>query len=461
MYLPPEILVKIFRMTKRCTPYDLAVNRTLPKLARVNKDWLAAAREVLYSNVYLGNQENLADTVKHLLRTLTQAPHLATRVHAIYYGSFHMIRSETANLARIITLCGPLNLRHLQIHGYNGYELKSLREAMKKAVNLHSFQISRFSLSGMECSPFCSVAQFFEILQCWPDLRSMMLYQDLLTDYWTSSKSKKKFPFPVTPGILSNLTRLEDRDNLYAKHLLALTHIAPNLATLILTALPVFTPEGLSVLHGWKDSLTHLIINTDPESAETRDVEIGDVLASMPNLRILELSAKCLPSTAFDTHIGFLSLQQLTYRIEKQSDDLDILTKSLLAQPPCLPAMRQVAVRTDYSFSWDGGFAKTTDFREGAFAAFKAACAGRGIRLKEAFDNEQQRKAAQMEMSEEQVAGYFEMAADEIDSEDEEWETEEDDDDTGEDDDDEGLSHDEDFSEDEDHSEDEEGDEEW
>ncbi|KAI0045854.1 hypothetical protein FA95DRAFT_1680199 [Auriscalpium vulgare] len=443
--LPVEILLKIFSMTKRRGLYDLAANRTLPKLALVCKSWLFAARELLYTAVYLGNSRN-ASAAKKLKRTLSASPPLRSMVRSISFGTYDHEYGETKSLARIIALCAP-SLRSLSFSGYNsGIELAALREAMTHAVHLQNLNISSHDQRDRECARFATIPQFFSMIQCWPELQTIKFYQYVLGPFWDEDWDFKgegqtenwetKGSIPVTPGALPVFKSFDDRYNLSGKHLLSIAQLAPNLSTLAVYSEVLFSLSGIAALKALSPSLTKLHITTNPSTDVFDEFgeEVASLLAAAPNLRSLEMASKCMLPSAFLDAQAFPALEHLDYEIRKDTDEIHVLTDALRAQPHRAPALKELVLMTGLRAF--GGFARPGSFQDGVHQALKEVCASRGVRLKEDFDSEIEREAAQCEVTVEEVRELYELKADEIYSDEEtEWDEDEDeeDEDEGED----------------------------
>ncbi|KAI0045863.1 hypothetical protein FA95DRAFT_1560743, partial [Auriscalpium vulgare] len=436
--LPVEILLKIFSMTKRRGLYDLAANRTLPKLALVCKSWLVAARELLYTAVYVGNSRNEL-AAKSLNRTLSASPPLRSMVRSISFGTYDHEYGETKALAGIIALCAP-SLRSLSLSGYNrGVELAALREAMTHAVHLQNLKISSHNQRDRECGRFATIPKFFSMIQCWPELQTIKFYQDVLAA-WDEDRDFKgqgqttnggtKGSIPVTPGALPAFKSFDDRYNFSGKHLLALSHLAPNLSTLAVYSEALFSLSGIAALKALSPSLTKLHITTNPSKGDFDKfgAEVASLIAAAPCLRSLEMASKCMLPSAFLDAEAFPALEHLDYEIRKDTDEIHVLTDALRAQPHRAPALKVLVLMTGHrAFN---GFADPRSFQDGVHQALKEVCATRGVRLKEDFDSDIEREAARYDVTVEEVRELYELKADEIYSDEEaEWDEDEDEED--------------------------------
>ncbi|KAI0045862.1 hypothetical protein FA95DRAFT_1596607 [Auriscalpium vulgare] len=444
--LPVEVLLKIFSMTKRRSYFDMVASHTLPKLARVSKSWLPVARELLYTSIYLGSAV-LPRTASRLQRTLESSPNLKAMVRAIYFGTMDSDeKGGTHALAGLVALCGPINLRKLHLFGYGGGEaLVALREAMHGAVRLQKLVIIPRDMRDNPCVRFATVSQFFGMMQSWPELRAIRLYQHVLS--WNDENSNSedteiateeeraaaemKVWYPVRTGALSVLESIDDRYNFMGKDILALAQIAPNISSLTADLHILFTAPGVFALKALP-RLTHIHINGSlsfPNSLLDKfGAQVAAALASLPALEHLEVSSAWMVPGVFTDAQSFPALKQLDYRIRKDTDEIHVLTDMLRMQPRRLPELKRLAVMTGSRAI--GGFARPMEFKEGVYQALKDACVHRVVRLQEHFDSEMEGMAAQLQVSEEDVRDECELKAD-VYSDDDDYDDDEGDDDEG------------------------------
>ncbi|KAI0045855.1 hypothetical protein FA95DRAFT_83519 [Auriscalpium vulgare] len=271
--LPIEILLKIFNITTWRTgdveepPDRIASNRALANAALVCKSWLAPAREVLYTSIYLANLDVCSST-KHLLRTLSEslAWQPVSMVRAITFDVADPRASDAmAAFTKIIELCGPENLRTLHIDRFHSdLGLPGLRDAMMNVVHLQKLVIAPLTRES-----FATVTQFFKMVQCWPELREIKLAGHVLQPTWdddeydeseTSAAAEMREFFHLKPGVLSHFKSLSDCGNFKARHLLALLQLAPNLSTLTTIKDVIFSRPGIAALEALLHSLKELHI---------------------------------------------------------------------------------------------------------------------------------------------------------------------------------------------------------
>ncbi|KAI0319204.1 hypothetical protein OF83DRAFT_1111656 [Amylostereum chailletii] len=355
--IPLEVLSQIMLMTKHRRLYDLSPSRTLARCARVDKHWLHAARLALYTCVYLGNADDgLPYACHHLLRTLRRTPALASLVLEIRYASLRMHRTETAALAKIIDRCP--NLKEVEIHGWNGYELKALHRALGAATGLRDVLVSRYAMSDTRCDAFHHLPKFFEMIQRWPELRSLNVYRDALGfSHAPSSENEDQHfaaNFSVQDGACPHLRDVAILSNIEDRHLVALARIAPAVRTIYLSGYQ-FSAAGFG-----------RALEAD---------RLHDVIPSLSNLRVFRFYTENIPITVLSK--GLAALEVLQISLEAQ-DELAVLHAILRSNG--LPALRRVYITM--SHRW-GAVAKAADFAPGVWDAFERTCAERGIRLQE------------------------------------------------------------------------------
>ncbi|TFY81779.1 hypothetical protein EWM64_g2239 [Hericium alpestre] len=326
---------------------------SLACLALVNKQWLQAARDVLYSHVHLGSSErSVRKTIESLLRTLSGSPALAKIVRAIDFGSFYMEEGETKGLAKVIKLCD--NLCEVRLNGWNSYELKDLVDALKSKKRLQVLDISHSSLSDRDCGCFCYLPEFLEMLQGWPELRSATVWMDTVDyDYsGFSSDAGEEAPtaVKVIPGACPELRRFNWLSGcLEQRHLAAISQIAPSLSEFQLKEGSTMTRQDLLVpLQLWAPRLTHFGLNfyeqvatryVPDDDMEPIDRHLDDIISDMPLLRILDISSMFLkPATL--SH-GFPALTILDYRISAEELDEFI---SILSDPNAMPSLFELSL---------------------------------------------------------------------------------------------------------------------
>ncbi|KAI0045853.1 hypothetical protein FA95DRAFT_1596600 [Auriscalpium vulgare] len=427
--LPIEILLKIFNITTWRTgdveepPDRFASNRALANAALVCKSWLAPAREVLYTSIYLANLD-LCTSTKHLLRTLSESPawQPVSMVRAITFDIADYRASDAmTDFTKIIELCGPEDLRTLHIgrfHCQCDLGLHGLRDAMMNAVHLQKFVIA--PPSGVmyipTYEPFATVAQFFQIVQCWPELREIRFGRDMLEPTWDDDEYEESEPSaaaemkevsPLKPGVLSHFKSFSDRGNFEARHLLALLQLAPNLSTLTIDPRVIFSRPGIAALEALLQSLTelHLFGSYYGADFDIFAADVGAALASAPVLRYLKTNSICMLPVAFRDALAFPALERLEYELEydfeEDTTSIDVLTDALRAQPRRIPMLKELALTMD-----DGPFPGADCFADGSYETLKEACLHRGVRLKEDYDSEIEKTVALLGVPEEDQFKY-------------------------------------------------------
>ncbi|KAI0045864.1 hypothetical protein FA95DRAFT_1680207 [Auriscalpium vulgare] len=411
--LPIEILLKIFNTTTWRTgeveqlPDRFASNRALASSALVCKSWLAPAREVLYTSIYLANVD-IRTSTRNLLRTLSDSPawQPASMVRAITFDVADYRASDAmSDFAKIIELCGPENLRTLRIGRYHhGPGLSEMRNAMMNAVHLQKLVIAPpGNTYKSRYVPFATTTELFQIVQCYPELREIGLEADVLDkdEYEESEPSAERratvlqVSFPLKPGMLPHFKRFSDRrylgSNFEARHLLALLQLAPNLSTLKINYKVIFSRPGIAVLEALSQSLTelHLASDWDVEGFDVFGADVAAALAPAPVLRHLKTSSACMPPGAFSDPLSFPALEKLEYELDEDTN-IDVLTDALRSQPRRIPMLKELTLTK----TWDYGFAEAECLAEGSYEALKEACLHRAVRLKEDYGSDIEETAA-------------------------------------------------------------------
>ncbi|TFY76184.1 hypothetical protein EWM64_g7828 [Hericium alpestre] len=399
--IPPAVLAHIFQFTHRRSGLNFAANAELAETALVSKQWLEAARNALYTHVYLGTEDDLDETVEIFLETLQESPTLAQRVRAIDFGSFRMYRGETKGLAEAIKLCD--NLREIRIWGWNGYELEELIDVLKSKTKLQVFEINRTSLTDIPCDYFCNVREFIGMMQGWPELRSVTVWMNTL-DYdssgWDDDEDaeeksggvRARKPVPVIPGVCSQLQHFDWRCGLLDdSHLEAISNMAPSICEFQLKGSGLTRQDLLAPLQLWAPRLTSLVLNFYnkrfswgvPEYDKMRivDCHLDDIISAMPLLRVLDISSLYIkPATLAN---GFADLFALDYRIAPEELDEFI---SLLSDPSALPALRELNLDPRVSEEkYDSDRDSSVQFDSARFEVFRKVCRKGGIKIRDHF----------------------------------------------------------------------------
>ncbi|KAA1477778.1 hypothetical protein DENSPDRAFT_622623 [Dentipellis sp. KUC8613] len=390
--MPPDIDHKIltrilqFVSKKRISLFDLKPPYRLARCALVNKAWLAAAREVLYTHVYLGTCNARDDSVKQFFKTVSKSPHLARLVRSINFGTQYMQRGETSYLAKSIRACS--NLTGIRVYGWNGYELDDLTAALKACAKLESLELNRYSLSDVECDEFCDLAGFFDMLKGWPKIRTIVVHKNTVGWDEEAWEEEKEDEIVVTPNSCPDLRHFKFHcGTMTRRYLEALAKIAPSLSRLrFQEGLPLSREKLQYALQTWAPNLTELALNfseranhtfgrADSDADSKTDYHLDDILMKMPNLRTLLLSSRyCRPATLGGGK--FPNLETLIYDMRKGELSKFI---GILRQPGCLPALQQLAVSLRTSGDkMDANMSNEVD----------VVCRQRGVRVRDRFFEE-------------------------------------------------------------------------
>ncbi|TFY77992.1 hypothetical protein EWM64_g6020 [Hericium alpestre] len=267
-----------------------------------------------------------------------------------------MEKKETRGLAQAIKLCE--NLCKVRLSGWNGYELQTLIDALKLKKRLQVLDINRNSLSDKDCDSFCYLPEFIEMLQEWPELRSVTVWMDTVDrddDGFLSDADEEKAAKAnqVIPGACHKLRRFDWQSGcLEERHLAAVAQIAPSLSEFQLTESEgdMMTRQDLLVpLQLWAPRLTHFGLNfyedayswTVP-SNDTRlsvDYYLDDMISAMPLLCVLDISSMYLKPATLSHR--FTALTILDYRITAKELDEFI---SILSDPTALPSLSELSL---------------------------------------------------------------------------------------------------------------------
>ncbi|TFY69788.1 hypothetical protein EVG20_g3004 [Dentipellis fragilis] len=373
-----EILTGIFQfLGKRRNYYNLDPSCHLTRCALVNKVWLSAARQELYSYVYLNTYDGLEDCLMRFWETISKSPHLALRVRTLNFGLEYVYHGVTADLAKVIASCP--NLTSIRIYGLDNNALEDLVGALKSRSRLESLEISPYTFGSLECNGLCDMGTFLGILQCWPNMRSVLVHENGLFE------EPGKGEIEVTRNACPYLRRFDFRSEPMPaeRHFVTLSQIAPSLSELRLRGPLVGRKELQHALRTWATTITELRLDfSGPTFSGTArgiqsnmDCHLDDIITLMPALRYLTISTHYLrPSTL--THDSFKNLETLIY--DMMEEELREFV-GILRQPGLLPALQQLAVSARM-FQYE--------FEINMVEEMKAECRRRGVAVHGRFFEE-------------------------------------------------------------------------
>lgn len=255
--LCPELLTEVLtHVLVPDDPFDRRGTSVIVPLLRVNKSWLSIAERQLYRSISLSDP-----MTAHLLsHTLAQSVRLASLVSRLHLGTPHHIRDETRDHITILRQC--VNVRHVKISGYNGYELESYRSALR-LKSLISFAVSRYGLADWEGDGFCTISELLDILSCWPKLEKVLLYSDALAP--SGGFEDKLYKLKACPY----LKDVDFRDiDIAVTDIFSLSAIAPSVEKLRISSWPGWSDQPdvlVSSLRQWANSLHHLYLYAEEE----------------------------------------------------------------------------------------------------------------------------------------------------------------------------------------------------